>query len=115
VDSQVSLPRWAYLSVGYALFLWASIEKISLRDLRADMLLSGFVYLAAALLVRMRGREARWGDYTSLGFVLGIGFLAKEPLLPLGLLILAAIIGVGAQDSRRDLMNEPLIDQTRDG
>jgi hypothetical protein len=90
VDSQVSFPRWAYLSVGYVLFLWASIDKISLRDLRADMLMSGFVYLAAALLVRMQGRDAHWRDYVVLGVVLGTGLLAKEPLLPIGLLILAA-------------------------
>ena len=90
----VSLPRWAYLCIGYALFLWASIAEISLRDLRADMLMSGFVYLTVGLLLRMQGHAARWRDYAALGVILGIGVLAKEPLLPIGLLALAATLFV---------------------
>ncbi|HEX7894430.1 MAG TPA: hypothetical protein VF447_09590, partial [Terriglobales bacterium] len=43
-------PEWAYLSLAYSVFLWASISAISLEKLRPDMLMSGFVYLAAALL-----------------------------------------------------------------
>jgi len=82
------IPRWANLSLGYSLFLWASIAEISVRNLRADMLMSGFVYLALGILLRMNGRPARWNDYVLLGLVLGVGVLAKEPLLPLGLLIL---------------------------
>ncbi len=90
----IPLPRWACLSVGYGLFLWASIAEISVMNLRADMLMSGFVYLAVGLLLRMQERAARWRDYGALGAVLGIGFLAKEPLLPLGLLVLAATLFV---------------------
>jgi hypothetical protein len=88
----VSLPRWPYLSIGYAFFLWASIAEISLRDLRADMLMSGFVYLTVGVLLRMQGHTARLRDYAALGVVLGIGVLAKEPLLPIGLLVLAATL-----------------------
>src|SRR5260370_28063394 len=46
----VPLPAWMILSLGYTLFLWASISEISVRHLRADMLMSGFVYLAVGLL-----------------------------------------------------------------
>jgi hypothetical protein len=56
------------------------------------MLMSGFVYLALGILWRMQGRPARWSDYTALGIVLGVGFLAKAPLLPLGLFVLAATL-----------------------
>jgi hypothetical protein len=79
-------------AVAYSLFLWASIGKISLASLRADMLMSGFVYLATALLVRMKDREARWSHYCLLGAVLGIGILAKEPMLPLGVVILSTTL-----------------------
>jgi hypothetical protein len=54
-----------------------------------DMLMSGFVYLALGILWRMQGRPARWSDYTALGILLGVGFLAKAPLLPLGLFVLS--------------------------
>jgi len=84
------LPEWAYLCLGYSLFLWASIAYISVRNLRADMLMSGFVYLAIGILLRMKGRPARWNLYIALGFVLGIGYLAKVPFFPVSLVILVS-------------------------
>jgi len=84
-----SLPAWAISCLAYSLFLWASISKISLTSLRADMLMSGFVYLAAGILLNMQGRQARWREYCNLGLVLGIGTLAKSPMLPLGVFVVA--------------------------
>jgi len=86
----VALPTWAYLSFGYALFIWASVFGISLRFLQADMLMSGFVYLAVGMLLRMLDQPARWKNHVTLGTILGIGFLAKAVFLPIGLVVLAA-------------------------
>jgi hypothetical protein len=83
-----SLPRWAYLSVGYALFLWGAIGEISLTRLRPDMLMSGFLYLAVGMLLRMHRAPASWPRYLALGVILGFGYLAKAPMLPIGCLIL---------------------------
>jgi hypothetical protein len=83
-----SLPRWAYLSVGYALFLWGAIGGISLTRLRPDMLMSGFLYLAVGMLLRMHRAPASWTRYLALGVILGFGYLAKAPMLPIGVLIL---------------------------
>jgi hypothetical protein len=88
------LPYWASLSVGYSLFLWASISMISLRTLRPDMLMSGFLYLSVGMLLRMQGSPARWNRYLVLGVVLGIGILAKAPMLPIGVVILGATLFV---------------------
>lgn len=85
----ISLPRWAFLAVAYSVFLWSAISHISLIIPRADMLLSGFIFLAAGLLLRMKYQPARWRSYLVLGAVLGIGVLAKEAMLPIGLLMLA--------------------------
>jgi hypothetical protein len=85
----VSLPKWAFFSVAYSLFLWAAIAGISVAGLRADMLTSGFEYLAVGVLIRMHHRPARWASFLALGAVLGVGFLAKAPMLPIGVLILA--------------------------
>lgn len=90
--SRTSFPVWARRSVAYALFLWLSIDEISLRNLRPDMLMSGFLYLSVAILLAMRKRPARWRDFLLLGAVLGIGFLAKEPMLPIGILVLALAV-----------------------
>jgi hypothetical protein len=86
----VRLPKWAFVAVAYSVFLWSAIEHISLMIPRADMLLSGFIYLAAGLLLRMNHQPARWRNYLVLGAVLGVGILAKEAMLPLGILILAS-------------------------
>jgi hypothetical protein len=87
-ESLQPLAEWAYLALGYSLFIWASISAISLKALRPDMLMSAFIYFAAAWLVYMKGRPARWNSYLLLGVLLGLGYLAKAPLLPLGILIL---------------------------
>lgn len=84
----VPLPKWAFLSVAYCVFLWSAIEHISLIMPRADMLLSGFIFVAAGLLLRMKNQPARWKSYMVFGAVLGIGILAKEAMLPIGLLML---------------------------
>jgi hypothetical protein len=86
----IRLPNWACASVAYALFLWSSLSAITLRFGRPDMLMSGFVYLAVAALLAMRARPARWSSYLGLGTILGVGFLAKAPMLPIGILILLA-------------------------
>jgi hypothetical protein len=83
-----ALPRWAFLSVAYSVFLWACIAHITLEIPRADMLMSGFLYLAAGLLFRMQGRAPRWSSFLVLGVVLGLGILAKAAMLPMGLLVL---------------------------
>jgi len=87
-----SLPNWTFLPVAYSLFLWAAIAEISVAGLRADMLMSGFLYLAVGLLIRMHHRPARWTSYLALGAILGTGFLAKEAMLPIGVLILATTL-----------------------
>jgi hypothetical protein len=91
-QARVFLPQWAYLTLGYALFLSASILGISVKYLRADMLMSAFVYLAVAMLLHIQGRAGRWRNYAALGVVLGVGYLAKAPFLVIGLLILAAAL-----------------------
>lgn len=84
------MPDWACLILAYAIFLWASISQITLTTLRPDMLMSGFVYLAMGILLPMTGRAPSWRAYLGLGVVLGVGFLAKAPMLPLGLLLIAS-------------------------
>src|SRR5581483_2546134 len=55
---KVGLPTWLYWTLGYTLFLWASLTEITLQSLRPDMLMAGFLYLALAIVVRMRKHAA---------------------------------------------------------
>ena len=41
------------------------------------------------VLLSMYRAPARWTSYLALGAILGFGFLAKEAMLPIGVLILA--------------------------
>ena len=81
--------QWVFLALAYGLFLWSSLSAITLQFLRPDMLMSAFVYIATGMLLNLSSRRATWRDYLTLGFVLGIAYLAKEPMLPIAVLILA--------------------------
>jgi hypothetical protein len=94
VEKSFVVPTWAYQILGYSLFLWASISQITMQSLRPDMLMSGFIYLAMGLLLGMRGRTPNWKTYTALGTVLGVGYLEKAPMLPLGILMLLSSLAV---------------------
>jgi hypothetical protein len=89
-----ALPRWACFCAGYAIFLWAAVEQISMKFLRADMLMAVFLFGAMGLLVRIQRDGPAWTRYLALGTVLGLGYLAKEAMLPIGMLILACSVFV---------------------
>lgn len=105
--ASVPLPRWAFVSIAYCVFLWSAIQHISLEIPRADMLLSGFIFLAAGFLLRMDHQPARWKTYLLFGVVLGIGILAKEAMLPIGLLMLASTLFI-VEDWRPALKMAPV-------
>jgi hypothetical protein len=89
---RVVLPRWACFAVGYSVFLWAAVGEITLRFPRPDMLMAIFLFVAMGLLARMQREGPTWGKYVALGATLGLGYLSKSPMLPIGLLIIAASI-----------------------
>jgi len=51
---QATLPEWAWVVLGYVLFLWSALELITLRSVTPDMVVAACVFVAAALVVRMR-------------------------------------------------------------
>ena len=86
------VPRWAIFTIGYALFLWGSIGILSLIKPTPDMLMSGFLYLALALVLRIQRGGGTTGAYLLLGIVLALGYLAKAIMFPLGIIILLGVI-----------------------
>jgi len=83
---------WVFDAMAYSLFLWASIATITLQMIRPDMLMAGFLYLAGALALAIRARNESWRNYILLGAVLGAGYLAKAPMLYIGLVLLACTV-----------------------
>src|SRR5579864_273137 len=83
-NSSIPLPLSGrlLLALGYAIFLWSSLELISIFDLSPDLCVAGLVYLIAGLLLRLRSHGSP-KSYILLGIVLGFAYLAKAVLFPL--------------------------------
>jgi hypothetical protein len=86
-----SLPEWSLCVLGYSLFLWSSLIIVGVSMFGPDLVVTAFVYLAAALLLRLR-REHRLLNFVAFGFTLGIGYWAKAIMFPISLVFLAVSI-----------------------
>lgn len=87
------LPDWAWIMLGYPLFMWTSLRLMvspsqDVVPVTPDMCVAAFVYLAAGLVLKVRMDGKRWAPFVWLGIVLGFGYLAKAPMLPLGIVFL---------------------------
>ena len=85
----VRLPDWALLSLGYSLFIWSSFYWMWAWLQCPDMCVAAFVYLAAGLLLRIRAGATNWLTFVAFGTVLGLAYLAKAAMFPLGFVFLA--------------------------
>jgi len=88
-------PRWIWVSLGYALFIWASLSLIEIWAVTPDMCVAALVFLAAGLLLQIRSERAGVLATTAFGAVLALGYLAKAAMFPLG--IAGLVIGVLVQ------------------
>ena len=82
---------WA---TAYALFLWSSLVLIGLSNVTPDLLLSGWIYLAAGLLVRVQDEQS-YAKFAALGTVLGAAYLSKSVMFPLAFLFLVVALFSG--------------------
>jgi hypothetical protein len=95
-----TMPPWAWLMLGYTLFIWSSVNLIGFRLVTPDMCVAAFVYLSAALLLRIRRGSPTWPTFVFLGLVLGFAYLAKAAMFPLAVIILGLSV-FSAGDVRR--------------
>jgi hypothetical protein len=75
--SEIGLPVWAWYIAGYSAFVSSALLLISVRFPSPDMMVAALLFLASALLLKIRTGKATWGTFVSLGLVLGIAYLAK--------------------------------------
>jgi hypothetical protein len=106
-ESWTTFPDWAWLLLGYCLFLWVSLQLISVVEETPDMLVAAAVYVASALLLRISRNHARTGTFFVLGLVLGLGYLAKTILFPLSFVFLA--VAAFMTYRRRESLARPLV------
>jgi hypothetical protein len=95
------LPAAAWLVLGYSLWIWSSLVLISVWAVTPDMLVAACVYVAAGLLVRLARQDDSRGLLVGLGAVLGVGYLSKAAMFPLGLACLLLAAGILQRRARR--------------
>jgi hypothetical protein len=100
VPEHIGPPEWAWLSVGYAAFVWCTLQYMPLGLLTPDLLVSVLVYAICGVMLHMRRHPQR--RYSALlGGLLGLGYLAKAPMLPLAVVFLAAsALAFGSRTNR---------------
>lgn len=87
-DSILRLPDWAMWAMGYLIFVISSLHLIEIWAVTPDMLMSGFVYLASGIILRLRMTSISLLQFVLLGLVLGLGYLAKAVMFPLAFFFL---------------------------
>ena len=110
-QGEITLPSWAWWVFGYALFVWSAVVLIRLRTVTPDMLLAAILYLAAGLLVRIGSGRSQPTTHRVLGGLLGLGYLTKAVMFPLGFIFLgaAAVLEWKGQRNYRQWLSGALI------
>jgi hypothetical protein len=98
---ELTLPEWAWRSVGYSLFIWTSLVLITITAVTPDMCVAGLVFLASGLILKLRSGAGGRSAFAFLGLVLGFAYLAKAVMLPLAFVFLVAAM-LSLNRSRRD-------------
>ncbi len=77
--------------LGWTLFLWASVALTKLTHVTPDSWVSAMLYLAVAAAVLVAKRRFVGLSVLLLGVALGVGFLVKAILLPVGVVLLGTL------------------------
>jgi len=87
--NEEAIPGYCWWLLGYSFFLSTSLLMIGLTLVTPDMYVAGFVYLASALVLKIRsGAGPRIS--MALGAVLGLAYLSKTIMLPIGVVLFLA-------------------------
>lgn len=71
------IPKPLWWTLGYVLFIWASLCLIQIWSVTPDMLMAGLVFLAAGLIAQIRAGNDNYRLFLGLGMILGLGYLSK--------------------------------------
>jgi len=85
-DPRIAMPAEALVAFGYSVFIWSALCLISLGNTTPDMAVAAFLYLAAAIVLRIRHGDSGIVVFALLGATLGLGYLAKSVMLPIAVI-----------------------------
>jgi 4-amino-4-deoxy-L-arabinose transferase-like glycosyltransferase len=83
-----ALPEPVWWALGYSLFIWVSLALIQIWSVTPDILMGGFIFLAAGLIGRIRRGDRHWRSFLYLGLVLGLGYLSKTFMFSMAVVFL---------------------------
>lgn len=75
----------------FCTFLWFTVRFVGTEVVTPDLGVVAIVFLAAGISCRLSLPRSSWNHYVALGFVLGVGYYIKAPLLPLGVALLVLL------------------------
>lgn len=81
-----------FWTLGCLLFFWASWVWLTPAMTTPDMIVAALVYLATGLLLRIYRGDGTTVVFAGLGAVLGIGYLAKAPMLLVSLVFVLSSV-----------------------
>ena len=76
--AEIGLPTWAWLLMGYSAFIVSSLLLITLSFVSGDLMVAATIYLATALILKIRRGDTRRSTFALLGFVLGSWVLRES-------------------------------------
>jgi hypothetical protein len=84
-----AVPDAVIVTGGYLIFIWASLNLMGMAFVAPDLAVATCAFLAAGWMLRCRLAPGRWGPFAIMGVALGLGYLAKAPMFPIGFAFLA--------------------------
>ena len=91
---------WVWITIGYTIFLWSTLQLIEVDKETPDLLVAGLFFLSCGLLVTILSGRARWEIFLGLGLTVGLSYLTKFVTLPVSVLILLIAWLVAKQKAR---------------
>ena len=73
----------------YALYTWSALELVTVSIPTPDLCVSTVVLLAVGIIARILAGRTSLGLFGGLGLILGVGYLAKSAMFPMGFVFLA--------------------------
>lgn len=85
---RIPLNEWTWWVLGYLLFIAINLFIVAVTNVTPDVCVEAIMLLASGLVVRMAAGRDGVLAYAALGVTLGVGFLIKSPMFPMGLVYL---------------------------
>ena len=83
----IDFTRPVELLCAYSVFLWSALILIGTALATPDMLLAGIVFLIAGVSLKLRNDGPRRLLFAAVGILLGMAYLTKAVMFPIGLII----------------------------